>query len=180
MLRSLSEGTQSLSAAKVLTAVLEVSPRPATRTLEIFAGTTLSIRVISHGEHDLTPEEYHRLGPGPLAPCCCRAGRLITSSGLVAANTVLTWLPVRLPPDARDELALGTRPAGVILESLGMRRTDRRAMAVAPGMHPAVSEDDAVVSSAVLEVGGQRVAIAEEHVTREFAESLAAQGAVTG
>jgi hypothetical protein len=53
-----------------------------------------------------------------------------------------------------------------------MRREDRRAMATT-GIEEVTGADAAARSSAVLMVEGQAVAIAEEHITRQFAETLA-------
>jgi hypothetical protein len=51
-------------------------------------------------------------------------------------------------------------------------REDRRAMATT-GIEEVTGADAAARSSAVLMVEGQAVAIAEEHITRQFAETLA-------
>lgn len=162
----------SLSVSAVLAAILAGNPGPATRILQRFSGTTLTIPEFETGERDLTPEEQFRLGAGPIA-CRWRTGNQVTGTGLIAAVTSLTWIPGRLPDGISDTLTTSTTPAGIILEPFDMRRTDRQAMAVTPAMCPPASEDDAVISSAVLVVRGQQAAIACERISREFAESLA-------
>ena len=84
----------------------------------------------------------------------------------------LLWLPSRLPAGTSAELDAGTEPAGVILGRAGMRREQRRAVAVNV-IDEITGEDASVMSRAVLAVGGQAVAIAEENFTSTFTESLA-------
>ena len=89
----------------------------------------------------------------------------------MAASTSLLWLPARLPAEACRELDAGEKPAGAILRPYGMKRTDRRAMATT-GIEEVTGQDAAVMSSAVLTVGKAAVGIAEETITKRFAEAL--------
>ena len=165
------EGIRAHDTGTVLAAVLAASPRPATRILGELSGTTLTIQVLATGERPLTDRERYRLHAEGLHHCRYRNGLLRASRTLVAASCTLVWLPARLPHDTCRELDDALEPAGVILGRLGMRREDRRAM-------PASRDDEvtgkplAAASSAVLVVGGQRVAIAEEFVMLKFAETL--------
>lgn len=156
----------------VLAAVLAASSRPLTRILEDLAGTKLSIRVLADGERPLREPEAFRLDAAGIARCRWRTGLLVAADGIVAASTMLVWLPPRLPYDACEELNAAAEPAGVILGRLGMRRADRRAMAT-NGMEEVTGADAAVRSTAVLEVAGQAVGYADECVTKAFAERLA-------
>ena len=89
----------------------------------------------------------------------------------MAASTSLLWLPARLPAEACRELDAGEKPAGAILRPYGMKRTDRRAMATS-GIEEVTGQDAAVMSSAVLTVGKVAAGIAEETITKRFAEAL--------
>ena len=155
-----------------LASVLKNSSKPLTRILEYLSGTQLSIKVLADGDRALTDAESYRLDAGALHRCRWRHGLLIAADGTVAASTCLVWIPARLPFDACRDLDAGAEPAGVILGRLGMRRTDRRAMATS-GMEEVTGADAAVRSTAVLEVGGHAVGYADETITRVFAESLA-------
>lgn len=155
--------------AAVLAAVLAESPVPATRVLERFGRCSLRFKKLASGGRPLTDREHYRLAAGALHMCRYRHGLLVTGSGLVAASVSLVWLPARIPHDACRELEEGDTPAGVILEPLGMVRQDRRAMATR--MDDCVTGQPlATASSAVLAIGGQPVAIAEEFVLASFAE----------
>ena len=165
-------GIHSRDAGTVLAAILAASSRPLTRILEDLSGTTLTIKILADGERALDDREAYRLDAGAITRCRWRHGLLVTADGSVAASTALVWLPPRLPWDACTELDEATEPAGVILGRHGMRRTDRRAMATT-GIEEVTGADASVISTAVLEVGGQAVGYAEECVTRSFAESLA-------
>jgi len=156
----------------VLAAILAASSRPLTRILEDLSGEQLAIKVLADGERPLTDAEAFRLAAAGIGRCRWRHGLLVTPDGSVAASTALVWLPPRLPFGACRDLDAGAEPAGVILGRLGMSRQDRRAMATR-GIEEVTGADAAVRSTAVLEVDGQPVGIADECVTREFAESLA-------
>lgn len=164
---------QARDVGSVLAAILAASSRPLTRILEDLSGTELSIKVTGDGERSLTDGERLRLSAAAFRRCRWRTGLLVTADGTVAASTALLWLPARLPFDACRDLDAGGQPAGVILGRLGMRREDRRAMSTRM-MEEVTGADAAVRSTAVLMVDGQAVGIADECVTREFAESLAA------
>lgn len=166
------EGVHAQDVGTVLAAILAASRRPATEILQSISGATLHIQVLASGERPLTDREQYRLQAGPLRLCRYRNGLLVTQDGLAAASVSLVWLPPRLPFDACRELDEGKEPAGVILGRLGMRREDRRAMATSFD-DEITGEPLATASSAVLVVGGQRVAIAEEFVMLKFAETLA-------
>ena len=169
----LSAGIHERSVSAVLAAVLAAAARPATAVLGCLAGAPLSLKVVATGERVLTDAETYRLDAWDAATCRYRTGLLLTADGTVAAGTWLLWLPSRLPPDACRALDEGTEPAGRILGPLGMRRTDRRALATA-GIEEITGAAAAVRSSAVLEVGGQGAGIAEENITLEFARALCA------
>ncbi|MDQ2811529.1 MAG: hypothetical protein M3Z75_06525 [Actinomycetota bacterium] len=158
--------------APVLAAVLAASARPLTQVLERLSGRELRITVLSSGERALTDSEHYRLGGAAITRCRYRGGLLVTSDGTVAASTSLLWLPARLPADACRALDDGTQPAGRILAPYGMHRADRRALATT-GIEDVTGADAAVRSTAVLVVGGMAAAIAEETITRAFAQSLA-------
>jgi len=168
----LDAGIHTQSVGAVLAAIMAASTRPATEVLEHLSGRTLTVKVLSSGERPLTDEEYFRLSPGAITVCRYRTGLLRTEDGTVAAGVWLLWLPPRLPFDACRALDEGILPAGKILGPLGMRRADRRALATA-GIEEITGADAAVRSTAVLMAGGVAVGIAEENITREFAESLA-------
>src|SRR6185312_7210910 len=167
-------GIHAQSVGTVLAAILQASSHPATRILEDLSGATLHIDVLASGKRHLTDREKYRLHAEALTMCRYRNGLLVTEDGLVAASVSLAWLPPRLPFDACRELDEGKKPAGTILGPYGLRRTDRRAMSVA-GMEieEVTGQPAAVAASAALEVDGQLVGLAEEHVTMAFAETLA-------
>ncbi len=167
----LSAGVHSRDVADVLAAVLRASTRPATEVLESLGSCALHIDVLATGERALTDHEQHRLSAAGIISCCYRTGLLRTGDGTVAAGTFLLWVPCRLGYDTCRALEKGEEPAGRILGPLGMRRADRRALATT-GIEEITGDDAAVRSSAVLVVGGMAVGIAEENVTRAFAESL--------
>lgn len=165
-------GIHSRDAGTVLAAVLAATTRPLTRVLSDLAGCDLRIRILASGTRPLTDAEAYRLDAAPIRTCRWRHALLLTPAGLTAASTSLLWLPPRLPWDACTQLDKGQEPAGVILSRHGMTRTDRRAMATR-GIEEVTGADAATRSSAVLVVAGAKAAIAEEHITRVFAESLA-------
>jgi len=156
----------------VLAAILAASSRPLTRILEDLSGERLRIEVLASGGRPLTDRERSRMAADGLTRCRWRTGLLVTGGGVVAASTSLIWLPSRLPFDACRELDAGAEPAGVILGRYGMRREDRRAMATRM-MEEVTGQDSAVRSTAALVVDGRAVGIADECVTRRFAEGLA-------
>jgi chorismate-pyruvate lyase len=158
--------------ATVLAAWMNATPQPLTALLEDLTRTQVSIQVLASGERPLTLREQHRLDASDLTPCRWRHGLLI-ADGQVAASTSLLWLPDRLPAEACRELDAGGRPAGAILRPLGMKRTDRRAMATAGMLEEVTGQDAAVQSTAVLTVDRVPIGIAEETITRRFAEALA-------
>jgi hypothetical protein len=168
----LAEHVRPQDVGPVLAAVLAASSRPLTRILEDLSGTRLAIRVLDDGERALADAERFRLAADGITRCRWRAGLLVTADGTVAASTVLVWLPSRLPHAACQALDAACEPAGVILGRLGMRRTDRRAMAT-NGMEDVTGADAAVRSTAVLEVAGHPAGYADECITRQFAASLA-------
>ena len=156
-------------AGTIIASVLAASPLPATRILEHLANCgPLGLVVDASGKRALTDAERYRLQAGGLRRCRYRHARLLTCDGLVAASTSLVWLPARLPYDLACQLDAAAEPAGTILGRAGMRREDRRA---GPSglTDEATGEMMAASSSAVLVVGGLRVAIAEEHVLAQFA-----------
>ncbi len=165
------QGVCTRDVATVLAAWMNASPKPLTALLEDLTGTPVSIQVLASGERALTGREQFRLGAESLEACHWRHGLLI-ADGQVAASTSLLWIPARLPAQACRELDAGERPAGAILRPYGMKRTDRRAMATT-GIEEVTGQDAAVMSSAVLTVGKVAAGIAEETITKRFAEALA-------
>lgn len=158
-------------AGKIIASVLETCPLPATRVLEHLANCDLRLQVLASGGRNLTRPEAHRLRAGAILRCRYRHGLLTTADGMPAASTSLVWLPARLRHDTCRELDEGARPAGHILGGLGMTRADRRAMPTRL-LDEATGQQRVSASSAVLVVGGLRVAIAEEFVLAPFAATL--------
>ena len=154
----------------VLSAWMAATPKPLTAMLEDLTKTPVQVQVLASGERALTVPEQFRLGAGGLLTCRWRHA-LLLADGHVAASTSLLWLPARLPAEACRELDAGDVPAGKILRPLGMRRTDRRAMATTC-IEEVTGQDAAVMSSAVLSVGKVPVGIAEECITKRFAAAL--------
>jgi hypothetical protein len=165
-------GNHSQEVPGVLAAVLRASHRPAIRVLQGLSGQQLHIEVLDGGQRPLTSAERSRLHAWGLAACRWRTGLLRTADGIVAASTSLVWLPARLSYEACRALDAGTEPAGVILGRLGMRRADRQAVP-ATSLEAATGQDAAVRSAAVLTLGAWPVGLAEESVTRQFAEAIA-------
>jgi len=165
-------GIGSRDVGDFLASVLKNSSKPLTHILEHLSGAQLRIQVLSDGKRPLTDGERYRLDAAGIACCRWRHGLLVTPDGMVAAGVSLLWLPARLPAEACKALDAATLPAGTILAPLGMYRTDRRTLATW-GIEEITGQDAAVRSSAVLAIGGHGVGIAEEHITRAFAQSLA-------
>jgi len=164
-------GIHERSVSTVLAAILAASTRPATEILGHLSGAPLAVKVLASGERPMTDTEHYRLGVFDVASCRWRTSLLAAADGTVAAGVWLLWLPDRLPEAARQALDDGTEPAGRILGPLGMRRTDRRALATA-GIEEITGAPAAVRSSAILEIGGRPVAIAEENITVDFCARL--------
>src|SRR5579875_3186998 len=155
----LTVGIQPHVVSDMLASVLRDSDRPAVSILEDLSGRELRIEVLDHGHRLLSYAERLRLHAAGLSLGWWRTGLLRTADGAVAASTLLVWLPAR-----------------VILGRLGARREDRQAAAAA-GLDEVTGQDAAVRSAAVLTVNRRPVAIAEECVTRRFAEGLAVMAA---
>lgn len=172
----------------MLAAELEASDRPATVILEDHLsaqrGTPVALRLhvtgpdARPGVRQLKDKEKERLGAPGLGQCYHRDGLLLYDLAEIAAVTSLVWIPARLRVEACLDLASGTVPAGKVLP--GMRRADRRAMALSEHERERDSADGlsgdldiAVTSSAVLIVDGWPVAIATERIPREFIDLLA-------
>ena len=171
LVSSLYEGVCARDVATVLAAWMNATPQPLTVLLEDLTGSPVRLQVLASGERALTRPEQSRLGAEGLIACRWRHA-LLLADGQAAASTSLLWLPARLPAAACRELDEGLVPAGRVLAPLGLRRTDRRAMATT-GIEEVTGQDAAVMSSAVLTVGGAKAGIAEETITRRFAEALA-------
>ncbi len=160
--------------ASLLATLLAASPTPATLLLEKLARTQFRIEVLGRADRELTAAERYRLDAGPITAGHHRTGLLRTASGMVAAETSLVFLPGRIPPHARAALA-GTRvPAGKILAPLGVQRLDRRARCL-HGCLDTAGGDVGVQSSAVLALGGAKVAIAAERITGDLCRLIAAK-----
>jgi chorismate-pyruvate lyase len=159
--------TSADGVASLLATLLTVSTTPATLLLEELARTPIRIEVLGRADHELTADEHYRLDAGPITTGHYRSGLLRTASGLVVAETTLVILPQRIPAAARAALASTNVPIGKILASLGMQRTDRRALCLTGCLNDA-GTDVAVRSSAVLVLDGIKVAIATEKITGDF------------
>lgn len=170
------EGLPILGIPKILAAWLEWWPGPATSLLEYLSGSKLHLHVIRTGWRHLGEgdRDHYALDAAGLVRCRWRHAVLVTDTGWAAAAVSLLWLPARLPWDTCTLLDAGEEPAGRILDRLpgGMQRAERRAVA-ASTLEEITGQQAAVSSTAVLAAGGHRVAIAEEWVLRDFAESLA-------
>lgn len=173
-------GVSPQGVPKILAAWLEYWPGPATGLLEYLSGGKLRLQVTRPapgqppGKRTLKRDEQFRLRAGGVIRCNWREATLTAADGTIAAAVSLAWLPARLPWDTCTELDAGKEPAGRILDRLpgGMQRTDQRAVP-AWSLEEITGQKAAVNSDAVIVVGGQRVALAEEWILREFAESLA-------
>ena len=177
---------------KVVAAMLEYwegadgYPATATGLLEWLSGQKMRLQAIRPrpGEpperRPLTNKEQYRLRAGSLFRCNWRDALLrvddgTQDGGMIAAAVSLVWLPVRLPYDTCAALDAGREPAGVILNRLpgGVHRQDRMALP-AWTLEETTGATAAVTSRATLTAGTYgRVALAEERILREFAESLA-------
>ena len=165
-------GIRSQDAPHVLATLIDRSPLPVTTLIQALADTDLSITVTRTGERPLNVSEAHLLDAPLMTACRWRTARLETTGGELAAGVFLLWLPSRLDAGTCKELDAGTEPAGVILSRLGMRRAQRRAVAVSV-IDEITGEDASVRSRAVLAVGGQAIAIAKEDFMTAFVETLA-------
>ena len=165
-------GIRSQDAPHVLATLIDRSPLPVTTLIQGLADVDLRITVIRTGERPLNISEAHLLDAPLLTACRWRTARLETADGELAAGVFLLWVPSRLDAGTCKELDAGNEPAGVILGRLGMRRAQRRAVAVSV-IDEITGEDASVMSRAVLSVAGQAVAIAEENFMTAFVESLA-------
>ena len=170
--------TSTDGVANLLATILAVSTTPATLLLEELARTQIRIEVLGRADRELTAAEHYRLDAGPITAGHHRTGLLRTASGLVAAETSLVILLERIPPHARAALAGTSIPVGKILASLGVRRVDRRALC-RHGCLDTAGGDVAVESSAVLALGGVKVAIATERITGDFCRLIASSPDMT-
>jgi len=164
--------TSTDGVANMLATLLAVSTTPATLLLEELARTQIRIEVLGRADRELTAAEHYRLDAGPIAAGHHRTGLLRTASGMVAAKTSLVILPQRIPAHARAAVAGTDTPIGKILAPLGVRRLDRRALC-RRGCLDTAGGDVAVESSAVLALGGEKVAIAAERITENFCRLIA-------
>ena len=165
-------GIRSQDAPHVLATLIDRSPLPVTALIQALGDVDLRITVARTGQRALNVSEAHILDAPLMTACRWRTARLETTGGELTAGVSLLWLPSRLDAGTCAELDAGTEPAGVILSRLGMRREQRRAVAVSV-IDEITGEDAAVMSRAVLAVGGRAVAIAEENFLAAFAEGLA-------
>lgn len=153
-------------AAVILAAMITADPRPLVQLLQRVTGQpVLRVHVTGSGDLALGRGMLGELDAPEGTTARWRTGYLLTETGMAAADVTLTWIPERLPPDAQRDLAAGQRPAGHILGPLGAERHHRAALA---------EEGGRVHSQAVLYLGWLPVAIAEEHVTAQFCEVMAA------
>ena len=143
-------GIDGQDVAHVLATLIDRSPLPVTVLIQGLADVKLTITVAGTGSRDLSAREAHLLDAPEGTPCRWRTARLETTGGELAAGVFLLWLPSRLDEGTRAALDAGTEPAGVILSRLGMRRQQRRAVAVHV-IDEITGEDASVMSRAVLE-----------------------------
>ena len=186
----LTEGTRILGVAKMLAAELGRqrpprhphpggAPRQAARHRLPAAAARHRPRPDARpGVRPLKDAEKSRLGAPGNGQCYHRDGLLLYDLAEIAAVTSLVWLPAMLRVEACLDLASGAVPAGKALP--GMRRTDRRALALSdherercPADGLSGGLDIAVTASAVLIVDGWPAAIATERIPREFIDLLA-------
>jgi hypothetical protein len=153
--------------ATLLATVLAVSERPATLLLEELAHTQIRAEVLSRTDRELTASEHRRLNADPVTSAHHGAELLLARGGIVAAETKLVVLPQRLPAGARAALADARIPLGEILEQLGARRLDRRAVCRG-GCQDSAGKDVAVESLAVLAIGDTKVGIITERISGTF------------
>ncbi len=165
-------GIRSQDAPHVLATLIDRSPLPVTALVGGIADTEFRITVARTGQRPVDVSEAHLLDAPLMTPCRWRTARLETTDGELAAGVFLLWVPSRLPAGTCKELDAGTEPAGAILSRLGMRREQRRAVAVSV-IDEITGEDASVMSRAVLAVAGQAVALAEENFMAAFTERLA-------
>ena len=165
-------GIRSQDAPHVLATLIDRSPLPVTALIQALGDVDLRITVARTGQRALNVSEAHILDAPLMTACRWRTARLETTGGELTAGVFLLWVPSRLDEGTCAELDTGTEPAGVILGRLGMRREQRRAVAVSV-IDEVTGEDASVMSRAVLAVAGQAVAIAEENFLTAFVEGLA-------
>jgi hypothetical protein len=169
------EGLSARGVSDVLAWLLQDRTAPLTPLLEGMAGRppgSLAFRAAPQddgrlvGERELTDEESARIGVGFLEPCCYREGTL-SWPGLDAVQSLLVWLPDRLPGSTHALLERGTVPLGTLLGPRHLSRADRLALAVA---------GPAVDCSAVLCYCGRPFGIAAEQITPAYLHAVAGSG----
>jgi hypothetical protein len=163
---------QSLYVPELVAKLLVTCRTPATIVLGKIAGTTMSLAVDHTGSRGITLGEAGETSAAEDDPCWWRTGTLVTAEGVTAAGTFLLWLPGRLDSGTNAALLAGQEPAGIILHRLGMRRDQRRAIAVNV-VDEVTGQDAGVTSRAVLMVDGVAVGIAEENILWPFLELIA-------
>lgn len=150
----------------------------ATEMFGAYSGLPVYVEITSAGFRDLTVEKHRELRGGTATQCYERHGFLRTPSGPVA-ETSLSVLRERMPDDACTQLGIPrpgkpaprrTRiPFGEALRDLGVRRESPTAVLLA-GRCDAAGEEYAILSSAVMWLGGEPIGMATELVYRRFCE----------
>jgi hypothetical protein len=137
--------------------------QPASCLLGEFAGTTLVPRFAAPAMGKVDDDDTARLlDAAPGDQLYERTGAFYAGHAVVA-YTRLALLTDRLPAEAWAAIWEG-HPCGEVLNPYGMRR---RCQAQATGGDPAV------VSSAVLSIGGRPVGLSAEHIPASFCQHLA-------
>lgn len=164
----------------ILASWLNASPAPFTEILAEHARSPVQLDVTGRGTRQLTRDEPGRLGAPPEMACHWRRG-FLSVDGMMAARVTLMWLRPRLwkaaflagqdPDKICAALEAGEQPAGAVLAPIGMQRTDRRAGA-SQLIEEVTGQPAACISSAVLTAQGQHIGIAEEFITKAFAEQM--------
>lgn len=142
-----------------------VNPAPVTALLERFARERLWVKVAGEDTRPASDSERRRLHARPGTVVYVRSGQLVTVSGVVAAGIQLTVVPELLPGEVCAGLASEV-PFGTLAADYGLARRARAATSAAG--------DPAVVSTALLEVGGELAGFSAEAVPLSFCEHVAA------
>jgi len=160
----LAPGSTPADAAGMIAAVMLRNAGPATALLARLARAPVAVEVTRAAHRKLSDGEAALFGARPGTRAYEREGAM-TAGALTVATTRLIVIPERLPGEARAAILAG-EPAGAALGPYGMHRVDRKVSLSRPAA--------LVDASAVLSLGDQMVGSAEEHVSRQFCEHVAA------
>jgi hypothetical protein len=137
--------------------------QPASCLLGELAGTTLVPRFAEPGMSEVDDDDTACLLDADLGDQLYERTGAFYAGPVVVAYTRLVLLPDRLPGEAWAAIWEG-QPCGEVLNPYGMRRRCRA---------EATGRDPAVVSSAVLSLGGRPVGLSAEHIPAAFCQRLA-------